>query len=269
MPSSSEPYRTINLLRERVADWRKAGYPGSSVRKLLTSWQDRSLQDEGIERPFFCQREAVETLAWLFTRKHDVVVQQTWSHLAQINAKWNDGLNRIAIKMATGAGKTRCMAMMQAVLSTMHPDGCHILVITPNLTVQERLQELYELQQNRSIVSVDYPRSAKLYIVNFQKFRRQDNTFSGLDGFTSMHRKVLGTTVQLESSEQVIDRLLGDKDKTLPFYVFQDEGHHCRRDQVKNKSLMDCFSLAERSFSCASPSWNKTRNTAQICTAGE
>ncbi len=236
-PLDSEPYRTINSLRSEVANWRKAGYPGSSARKLLTSWHDRSVQDEGIERPFFCQREAVETLAWLFTCKHDPQVQRLRDHLQQVNADWNDGLNRIAVKMATGAGKTRTMAMLQAVLSTLHPNGCQILVITPNLTVQDRLQELYELQQDRKIVSVDYPASAQLNIVNFQKFRRQDHTFNGLDGVTKLHRTLLRTSDQFESSAQMIDRLLGNRAVKQPLYVFQDEGHHCRRDQVENREL--------------------------------
>ncbi len=235
-PKNNQPYQTINWIRDKVAVWRKASYSGSSVKKLLTSWHYRSVQDEGDERPFFCQREAVETLAWLFTCKHQTAVQQVWDHLSKVNAEWNDGLNRIAIKMATGAGKTKTMAMLQAVLSTMHPNGCQILIITPNLTVQGRLQEL---QKDRHIVSVDYPKSARLLIVNFQKFHRRDNTFSGLDGLTSMHRKVLRTSIQQESSEEMIDRILTVDDKTQPLYVFQDEGHHCRRDQVTNQNLKD------------------------------
>ena len=236
---NSEPYKTINFIRERVRDWRELGFRGSSAKKLLMSWNDRAAQDEGIERPFFCQREAVETISWLLTCKEDESVQGTWDHLNRVNTEWNDGLNRLAVKMATGAGKTRTMSMLQAVISTIHPDGCMILVIAPNLTVQERLQELRELQNDRSIISIDHPKSAYIQIINFQKFRHLDYTFSGLEGLTNLHRSLLRPIIRSETESQMIDRLLGEAYKDQPLYVFQDEGHHCRRDQVTKRDLKE------------------------------
>ena len=232
-----EPYRTINEIRTYVGAWRRAGFPGTCARKLLASWHDRADQDEGDLRPFFCQREAVEVLAWLFTCKHDKSAVKVHEHLKYVNAKWNDGIPRIAVKMATGTGKTRTMAMLQAVLVAMHPEGCQILVIAPNLIVSDRLLELKDLAQDSSVAPSGHSASAQIQIVNFQKFRQAGHTFSGFESPSKLHRQLLKPEIKLETEEQMLDRILDADGKHLPLYVFQDEGHHCRRDQVKNKDL--------------------------------
>jgi hypothetical protein len=53
----------VNLVRDRVADWRRAGYPGVTATTLetLNYWR----RDGRAFRPFFAQFEAVETIIFL------------------------------------------------------------------------------------------------------------------------------------------------------------------------------------------------------------
>lgn len=62
----------------------------------------------------FCQREEAETAVYLpevASRDTDVWMHNT---LDQLNGEHNDGLPRVALKMATGSGKTVVMAMLIA-----------------------------------------------------------------------------------------------------------------------------------------------------------
>jgi type III restriction enzyme len=116
----SQRYETIpiiNELRQQVDEWRRLPSPNDwlvtpETARLLQHW--RHHQFEGI-RPFFCQVEAVETAIWL---TEVAPKRPAWKrfveHLASANANANPGLNRLALKLATGAGKTTVMAMLIA-----------------------------------------------------------------------------------------------------------------------------------------------------------
>lgn len=102
----------VNRIREHVTVWRRAGYPNvtPTTRRLLEHWSDPDRDN----RVLFCQREAAETaiyLAEVAPRTNDVWIR---NELAAANAEYNDGLNRVALKMATGSGKTVVMAMLIA-----------------------------------------------------------------------------------------------------------------------------------------------------------
>lgn len=99
----------INRIRDRVDAWRAGGYVGVTAvtRRLLEYWSDASR-----EKPlFFCQREAVETVVYLAevaVRYGDAWIE---NYLRDRNAEYNAGLPRVAMKMATGSGKTVVMGM--------------------------------------------------------------------------------------------------------------------------------------------------------------
>ena len=237
-----EPYATINEIRGYVADWREGGFKGSKAQKLLARWEDEGQDPHGDTRAYFCQREAVETIMWLMREYKDEPLRKVEGRMREINARWNDGINRMAIKMATGAGKTRAMTMLIGCLEKMHPEGCHVVIINPNLTVQDRLQTIREDVRRSDIVPHrdNSLNRAKIDILNFHKFRPKDDTFSGLGGSPStFERKVLGTVPRIESSRTMLDRLLDQNFSSLPLYVFQDEGHHCRRrtEQIRTGNL--------------------------------
>jgi type III restriction enzyme len=111
------PTPIINEIRQHVASWRALPNPADwgvtpTSARLLTYW--RSHQFSGI-RPFFCQIEAVETIIWLTeVSSRRSQYRSIRAHLENGNAASNPELFRLAMKMATGAGKTTVMAMLIA-----------------------------------------------------------------------------------------------------------------------------------------------------------
>jgi type III restriction enzyme len=74
----------------------------------------RRTEVEGL-RPFFCQVEAVETVIWLTeVASGQKRYAHLWKHLKGANNASSAYLLRVAMKMATGAGKTTVMAMLIA-----------------------------------------------------------------------------------------------------------------------------------------------------------
>ncbi|MBI4235870.1 MAG: DEAD/DEAH box helicase family protein, partial [Chloroflexi bacterium] len=137
----------INQVRSRVAIWRRGGYQGVTkvTRRLLDYWRDT----ERDRKLFFCQIEAAETAIYI----NEVANRygDTWidNHLRQANADANPLLYRIALKMATGSGKTVVMAMLiawQALNKMANPQDARFsdafLIITPGITIRDRLRVL-------------------------------------------------------------------------------------------------------------------------------
>lgn len=108
----------INAVRQQVDQWRMIPNPQQwhvtpETARLLQHW--RHYEFAGI-RPFFCQIEAVETAIWLTEvapkiGKSGVAILE---HIANANNEANPELMRLALKLATGAGKTTVMAMLIA-----------------------------------------------------------------------------------------------------------------------------------------------------------
>lgn len=108
----------INELRAQVDKWRQIPDTANwqvtpETARLLQHWRNYAFNGP---RPFFCQLEAVETAIWLT----EVAPQsgkngaRFLEHLANANAEANPKLSRLALKLATGAGKTTVMAMLIA-----------------------------------------------------------------------------------------------------------------------------------------------------------
>jgi type III restriction enzyme len=93
----------VNDIRARVRRWRQEGYPGATAvtRDLLDRWFDDE-REPGL-RPFFAQREALETLVFLTEAPAD---RRVGLDIPKVEA-----YERWAVKMATGSGKTLVMAM--------------------------------------------------------------------------------------------------------------------------------------------------------------
>lgn len=127
---------TVNGLRDEVRDWRQAGYPGTAIvtARLLEWWFEREEERRAVgRRLFFCQREAIETVIYLYEVKNRHRFVETGS------------LVRYALKLATGTGKTVVMAML-VVWSSLHKRkvsgstlSANFLVLVPNLTVRDRV----------------------------------------------------------------------------------------------------------------------------------
>ncbi len=99
----------INRIRERVNQWRSGGYVGCTrtTERLLQYWGDSNRE----RKLFFCQREALETAIYLTEVASHFGDAWIENELRKENADFNGGLPRLAMKMATGSGKTVVMAM--------------------------------------------------------------------------------------------------------------------------------------------------------------
>jgi type III restriction enzyme len=149
----------VNLIRERIDQWRQDGYPGvTRVTKELIEWWRRA----GRETPlWFAQLEAAEVVIFLTEARQD--------YLQGINVPLDEpnpqqqGENfkafiRYALKMATGAGKTTVMGMLAAwsILNKVSNRSDSrfsdvVLIVCPNITIKNRLQELDPEQGDASL----------------------------------------------------------------------------------------------------------------------
>jgi type III restriction enzyme len=111
------PTPIINEIRDHVDAWRNLPNPNDwqvtpATARLLQHWRHHRFESV---RPFFCQVEAVETIIWLTevapklakagTRRFERI-GKIREHILAANERANPELVRVAMKMATGAGKT-------------------------------------------------------------------------------------------------------------------------------------------------------------------
>lgn len=243
----------IDQLRDAIRDWRRQNYPGVTAitRKLLLHWSDETRED----RILFAQREAAETAIYLGeVVGRDKYVRSglagiDWrATLAAANGEHNAGLPRVALKMATGAGKTIVMAMLiawQTLNKVASPQDSRFvkrfLVVTPGITIKDRLRVLQPTEPRdvnyydvRGVVPQDLRtqlNQAEVHIVNYHQF--MPRTTAAGKGISPNTRKLLlqGRSDRGAFSEtpqmvvtRVLDKLGRDKGEIV---VFNDEAHHC------------------------------------------
>ncbi len=99
----------IDSVRRQVDRWCSIADPGRwqvtpETARLLRHWRSHRFSDV---RPFFCQVEAVETAIWLTEVAPNAgeTGRGFLDHLAGANDDANPELQRLALKLATGAGK--------------------------------------------------------------------------------------------------------------------------------------------------------------------
>jgi type III restriction enzyme len=140
----------VNLIRDRVDDWREKGYPGvtRTTLELLQSWN----RDGRDRRLFFAQREAAETIIFLTEARADFLQGITIPRDEPSDSEKAEGYSgflRYACKMATGSGKTTVMGMLAAwsILNKLNDRSDArfsdvVLIVCPNVTIRDRLREL-------------------------------------------------------------------------------------------------------------------------------
>ena len=163
------PIGIAQNLRRFVKEWRETDYPGASdtTRELLHHWFQRDhlvTADDGTSAPFryyFCQREAIETLIYLYEVRGVRSLCGLMGDFAGADAETaalgvnpeEDRWARYACKLATGAGKTKVMSLamvwsyFHALRESDSPLARHFVVVAPNLTVFERLREDFKPAQ--------------------------------------------------------------------------------------------------------------------------
>jgi type III restriction enzyme len=238
-----EENKLINQIRERVNSWRQARYPGvtPTTRRLLDYWTD-----ETRERPlFFCQIEALETAIYLTecaTKQGD-----TWigNELRRFADDQNPGLYRMALKMATGSGKTVVMAMLIAwhtLNKQTNPQDARFsdafLVVTPGITIRDRLRVLLPEDPNnyfraRDIVSpadLERLRQARIAITNFHAFIQRDRNPASKTTKELLTRG--GENPFLETPDEMVRRVTRGLGTKRQIIVLNDEAHHCYAHRV-------------------------------------
>ncbi len=217
-----------------------------ATRRLLDHWSSEQLD----ERPFFCQLEAAETVIWLMEagpRLGGAAYEEIGKRLSTIHASRNDAIPRLAIKMATGTGKTKTMAMVIAWWALREESDADVLLIAPNLTVRERLQELDpETEAGRRAYRDLLPPPlrgrfrARVSVLNFQAFQRRSTLFvdGEKDAASGIAKKMLRRgrspdtrpdEAWTESPRAMLNRLLRKHRGHRRLLVLNDEGHHCYR----------------------------------------
>ncbi len=238
----------INGVRQEVDRWREL--PQSQWRvtpetaRLLQHWRHHSFSSI---RPFFCQVEAVETAIWLTEVAPQLgkAGQKYLEHLANANAEANPELMRLALKLATGAGKTTVMAMLiawQTINAVRHPQSKRFtrgfLVVAPGLTIRDRLRVLLpndpdSYYQSRELVPTDMLvdlERAKIVITNYHAFKLRERMALSRGGRALLqgHGESLQTT---ETEGQMLQRVMPELMGMKNILVINDEAHHCYREK--------------------------------------
>lgn len=251
------PTPIINEIRTYVESWRNLPNPNDwqvtpETARLLQHWRHHPFQSL---RPFFCQVEAIETVIWLtevaphFGKRGD----KFWEHIKGANEQANPELLRLALKLATGAGKTTVMAMLiawQTINAVRHPNSKQFsrgfLVITPGITIRDRLRVLMpndpdSYYKNRELVPSDMLGEidrAKIVITNYHGFKLRERMDLSKVGRSLL--KGRGPELNtLESEGQMIQRVMPELMGLKNVVVLNDEAHHCYRERPQSDDIDD------------------------------
>ncbi len=243
------PTLIIQDVRERVDRWRAIPNPAQwkvtpETARLLQHWRHYPFNNI---RPFFCQVEAVETLIWL-TEVAPTLGRDGHSfleHLELSNEQANPGLPRLALKMATGAGKTTVMAMViawQTINAVRRPNSKRFtrgfLVVTPGITIKDRLRVLQpndpdSYYQSGELVPSDMlPElgKTKIVITNYHAFKLRETLDLSKGGRSLLQGR--GPALHtLETEGQMVQRVMPDLMGIRNVLVLNDEAHHCYREK--------------------------------------
>nr|VFK58419.1 MAG: type III restriction enzyme [Candidatus Kentron sp. TUN] len=248
-------HRTIiGGVREQVDKWRSLPDPGKwrvtpETARLLQHWRSHEFSNL---RPFFCQVEAVETVIWLTEVAPHIgnVGKKFLEHLDDVNNNANPDLMRLALKLATGAGKTTVMAMIiawQTINAVRNPRKNQFtrgfLVVTPGITIRDRLRVLQpndpdSYYQSRELVPMDMLADlerVRIVVTNYHAFKlreRMDITKGGRSLLQGRGGPPLDT---LETEGQMLQRVMPELLDLKNILVIDDEAHHCYREKPGEK----------------------------------
>ena len=155
------------------------------------------------------------------------------------------GLSRLALKLATGAGKTTVMAMLiawQTVNAVRRPGSRRFtrgfLIVAPGLTIKDRLRVLQPndpdaYYADRELVPADMLgdlQRAKIVITNFHAFKPRE-TLDLAAGTRAMLQGRGPDLRTLETPGQMLQRVMPELMGLRDVVVMNDEGHHCYREK--------------------------------------
>lgn len=240
----------INSVRQEVDKWRELKNPNDwrvtpETARLLKHWRHHSFSSI---RPFFCQVEAAETVIWLTEVAPQIgkVGQTFLDHLTNASNDANPELMRLALKLATGAGKTTVMAMIiawQTVNAVRRPSSKKFtrgfLLVAPGLTIKDRLRVLQpndpdSYYASRELVPsdmLDDLNRAKIVITNYHAFKLRERIELSKGGRLLLQGRGGDELNTLETEGQMLQRVMPDLMGMTNVLVINDEAHHCYREK--------------------------------------
>ena len=243
-----DPTSVINQVRQNVDTWRDLPSTQWQVTpetaRLLKHWRHHTF---GGVRPFFCQVEAVETAIWLIeVARQSKSGKRLLDHLAGANKDANPELMRLALKLATGAGKTTVMAMLiawQTINAVRRPASKHFtrgfLVVAPGLTVKDRLRVLQpsdpdSYYADRELVPhdlLDEVNRAKIVITNYHAFKLRERIELSSGGRALLKGRTGDELHTTETEGQMLQRVMPKLMGFKNIIALNDEAHHCYREK--------------------------------------
>ena len=257
----------VPSIRSAVHAWRSSGYEGATEtsKRLLGHWFERDhLTAAGEEwLYYYCQREAIETLVYLYEvvrarSLYDLARHFDENRRVQVNPA-NDRWARYVFKMATGSGKTKVMSLaivwsyFNARFEQEHRDEYTqaFALIAPNVIVYQRLLDDFrggaifrddplippewESDWQFTVVTRDDPvvssTPGTLYLTNIHQLydsRGRSRTTAEPDEMTAVlggprPGALEGTGVGFR------ERMLSHNE----LMVLNDEGHHLHTDELE------------------------------------
>lgn len=282
----------VPAIREAVKAWRADKYKGitETTKELFNFWfnTDHVLHNGNNFHYHLAQREAIETLVLLFEvkkiRNRKDLLESYAFTTQDLRLPPYDDFARYCVKMATGSGKTKVMAMAivwqfaNAVREDDTQFAKNFLVLAPNVIVYDRLRSDFE---SGKIFRTDplipkhfqwwwemeyYMRGdtertnsqGALYLSNIQQFYERGNKAENeeSDAMTAM----LGSQPPASKSEiSDFDERIAKRDGLL--MVLNDEAHHTHDEESEwNKFIRKLHSgktlSAQLDFS-ATPRYSK------------
>ena len=239
----------INDIRRHVDEWRRQPDPAkwgvtSVTQRLLEHWRHHKFNGP---QPFFCQVEAVETIIWLTEVAPKRGTGKSFiERLAAANEEANPALFRLAMKMATGSGKTTVMAMLIAwqAVNAARKDSKDFsrafLIIAPGITIKDRLRVLqpsdpdnyYETRELVPPEMLPDIRRAEIVITNYHAFQHRETMSLPKVARSFLQGNAPEPVKTTETDTQMLERACGKLLKFPHVNVINDEAHHCYRHKV-------------------------------------
>lgn len=238
----------INDVRSQVDTWRalEASQWGVTpeTARLLDHWRNHPFSNQ---RPFFCQVEAAETAIWLSeVAPHTASGRRILAYLDRVNEEANPELSRLALKLATGAGKTTVMAMLiawQTINAARRPGSKQFtrgfLIVAPGLTIKDRLRVLQpndpeNYYTTRELVPqdmLDDLKKATIVITNYHAFKLRERMEISKGGKQLLKGRLGDEILTTETEGQMIQRVMPGLMGLKNVLVINDEAHHCYREK--------------------------------------
>lgn len=251
----------VPALREAVKKWREGQYKGitETTRELINYWffTDHRLPNGSTFKYHLAQREAIETMVYVYevakVRSRKELIEKFAIASKDLRLPPFDDFARYCLKMATGSGKTKVMAMAivwQYANSIREDDkqfARNFLVLAPNIIVFERLRTDFEggrIFKTDPLIprhfnlwwDMDYymrgdseraHSDGSLYLTNIQQFyERGDRRQSQEVGIMTT---MLGSAPPASKSEiSDFEERIVNRDGTV--MVLNDEAHHTHEE---------------------------------------